>query len=110
MPTTRTAIGVVEPKLMTSVTMSPGSKPKVASLGLLHRLRARPAPLFQPLGQPGDDPFGEDLAEPLAELVELDPAPLAEGDAQLAVVRPAHEQHHVVDAEVRGDLARRSPS
>ena len=34
-PTIRTAIGVDEPKLMTLVTMSPGSKPKV------HRLACR---------------------------------------------------------------------
>ena len=34
-PTTRTAIGVGEPKLMTLVTMSPGSRPKV------HRLACR---------------------------------------------------------------------
>ena len=31
----RTAIGVSEPKLMTLVTISPGSKPKVDELGLL---------------------------------------------------------------------------
>ena len=31
-PTIRTAIGVDEPKLMTSVTISPGSKPKVDNL------------------------------------------------------------------------------
>ena len=104
-PTTRTAIGVGEPKLMTLVTMSPGSKPKVDRLGLPLRLRLGQSPLLQPLGQPRDHPLGEDLAEPLAELVELDPAVLAEGDAELAVVGPAHEEHHVVDAEVRGDLA-----
>ena len=62
---------------MTLVTMSPGSKPKVDSLGLLLRLRRGQAPLLQPLGQPGDHPLGQDLAEPLAELVELDPAVLA---------------------------------
>ena len=87
------------------VTMSPGSKPKVDSLGLPLRLRLGQASLLQPLGQPGDHPLGEDLAEPLAELGELDPAVLAQGDAELAVVGPAHEEHHVVDAEVRGDLA-----
>ncbi len=73
-------------------------------LGLLRRLLLGQSPLFQPCRHPGDDPFGQDLAEPLAELVELDPAPLAEGDAELAVVGPAHEEQHVVDAEVRGDL------
>ena len=46
-------------------------------LGLLLRLRLGQAPLLQPLGQPGDHPLGQDLAEPLAELVELDPAVLA---------------------------------
>ena len=104
-PTTRTAIGVSEPKLMTLVTISPGSKPKVASLACCCASVARQPSLLQPLGQPGDHPLGEDLAEPLAELGELDPAVLAEGDPQLAVVGPAHEEHHVVDAEVGGDLA-----
>ena len=104
-PTIRTAIGVDEPKLMTSVTMSPGSKPNVASLACRSRLRLRQPSLLQPLRQPGDHPLGQDLAEPLAKLVELDPALLAQRHAQLAVVGPAHEQHHVVDAEVRGDLA-----
>ena len=104
-PTTRTAIGVSEPKLMTLVTISPGSKPKVAILACRSRLRLGQSSLLQPLGQPRDHPLGEDLAEPLAELGELDPAVLAQGDAQLAVVGPAHEEHHVVDAEVRGDLA-----
>ena len=74
-------------------------------LGLPLRLRLGQSPLLQPLGQPRDHPLGQDLAQPLAELVELDAAVLAERDAQLAVVGPAHEQHHVVDAEVRGDLA-----
>ena len=104
-PTMRTAIGVGEPKLMTLVTMSPGWKPKVAVLACRLRLRLGQSSLLQPLRQPRDHPLGEDLAEPLAELGELDPALLAEGDAQLAVVGPAHEEHHVVDAEVRGDLA-----
>ena len=104
-PTIRTAIGVDEPKLMTVVTMSPGSKPKVAQVRLSLRLRRRQAPLLQPLGQPGDHVLGQDLAEPLAELVQLDPAVLRQRDAQLAVVGPAHEQHHVVDAEVGRHLA-----
>ena len=73
-PTTRTAIGVAEPKLMTLVTMSPGSKPNVAVLRLLLRLLLGQSPLLQPLRQPGDHPLGKDLAEPLAERVELDPA------------------------------------
>ena len=99
-----------EPKLMTLVTISPGSKPKVALSACRQRLLRGQSSLLEPLGQPRDHPLGQDLAEPLAKLGELDPALLAEGDAQLAVVRPAHEEHHVVDAEVRGDLARRNPS
>ena len=105
MPTTRTAIGVGEPKLMTLVTMSPGSKPKVAVLACASASAWDNPPCSSRVGQPRDHPLGEDLAEPLAKLGELDPAVLAEGDAKLAVVGPAHEQHHVVDAEVRGDLA-----
>ena len=104
-PTIRTAIGVGEPKLMTWVTISPGSKPKVDSFACCSASVLGQAPLLQPLGQPGDHLLGQDLAQPLAELVELDPAVLGERDPQLAVVGPAHEQHHVVDAEVRGDLA-----
>ena len=88
--------------------MSPGSNPNVDSLACCLRLRRGQAPaasaLLQPLGQPGNHPLGQDLAEPLPKLVELDAAVLVQGDAQPAVVRPAHEQHHVVDAEVWGDL------
>ena len=77
-------------------------------LGLLLCLRLgqapRPCPLLQPLRQPRNHPLGEDLAKPLTKLVELDATVLLQGDAQPAVVRPAHEQHHVVDAEVGGDL------
>ena len=77
---TRTAIGFEAPKLMTWLTMSPGSKPKVHCSACCLRLRlgqaARPSALLQPLGQPGDHPLGEDLAEPLAKLVELDAAVL----------------------------------
>ena len=61
--------------------------------------------MLQPVGQPRDHPLGQDLAQPLAKLWQLDLGILAEGDSKLAVVRPAHEQHHVVDAEIRGDLA-----
>ena len=88
--------------------MSPGSNPNVhfsaCSIASVSGQAAGPSPLFQPLRQPGHDPLGEDLAEPLAKLVELDAAVLLQLDAQPAVVRPAHEQHHVVDAEIGGDL------
>ena len=40
----------------------------------------------------------------LAKCVELDTAPFAKLDAQPAVVRPAHEEHDVVHAEVRRNL------
>ena len=61
-------------------------------------------PCLQPLRQPGNHPLGKNLAQPLAKLDELDPAIFAQGDADLAIVRPAHEEHHVVDAEIGGDL------
>ena len=104
-PTMRTAIGVNEPKLMTLVTISPGWKPKVDSLACCSASVADKPSLLQPLRQPGDHPLGQNLAEPLAKLGELDPAVLTQGDPQLAIVGPAHEEHHVVDAEVGGDLA-----
>ena len=103
-PTIRTAIGVDEPKLITVVTMSPGSKPNVDSLACRSASVGRQSPLLKPLGQPRNHVLGQDVAQPLAELVELDSAVLRERDSQLAVVGPAHEQHHVVDAEVRCDL------
>ena len=104
-PTIRTAIGVDEPKLMTVGHDVARLEAEGRQLGLPLRLRRGQSPLLQPLGQPRDHPLGQDLAQPLAELVELDPAVLGQRDPQLAVVGPAHEQHHVVDAEVRGDLA-----
>ena len=39
------------------------------------------------------------------KLGELDRACFLEGHAQLAVVRPAHEEHNVIHAEVRRDLS-----
>ena len=63
------------------------------------------SPLLQPLYQPRDHSLGQDLAELLAEWGQLDLAVFAEGDPQLTVVGPAHEQHHVVDAEIGRDLA-----
>ena len=104
-PTIRTAIGVGEPKLMTLVTMSPGSKPKVDSFACFSAFSLARPPCSSRLASQGITRLRQDLAHPLAELVELDPAVLGERDPQLAVVGPAHEQDHVVDAEVRGDLA-----
>ena len=79
-PTMRTAIGVIEPKLMTLVTMSPGSKPKVDYFACFSASSLGQAPLLEPLGQPGNHPLGQDLAQPLAEFVELDAAVLVERD------------------------------
>ena len=76
-PTIRTAIGVDEPKLMTVGHDVARLEAEGRQLGLLLRLRRGQPPLLQPLGQPGDHPLGQDLAEPLAELGELDPAVLA---------------------------------
>ena len=109
-PTMRTAIGVVEPKLITLVTMSPGWKPKVAVLACWPRLPMRQSSLLQPACQPRDHPLGENLPEPLAKCGELDPALLAERDANLAVVGPAHEEHHVVRCRSSARPGRRSPS
>ena len=73
----RTAIGVGEPKLITWRHDVARLEAEGRQLGLPLRLRRRQAPLLQPLGQPGDDLLGQDLAQPLAELGELDPAVLA---------------------------------
>ena len=105
MPTTRTAIGVNEPKLMTLVTISPGSKPKVDSLACCSASGAGQPALLEPLRQPGDHLLGKNLAEPLAELGKLDSTVLSQGDPQLSIIRPAHEEYHVVDAEVGRNLA-----
>ena len=105
MPTIRTAIGVDEPKLMTEVTMSPGSKPKVDIFACSSRLVFDNPPCSSRLAIQGITFSGKHLAQPLAEFVELDSAFLRQSDSQLAVVGPAHEEHHVVDAEVGGDLA-----
>ena len=91
---------------MTEVTMSPGSKPKVAILACRLRLRrgtSRPSPAAAPATGPTRS--GRTLRSRSRNSSSLMPLSLVQGDAQLAVVGPAHEQHHVVDAEVRGHLA-----
>ena len=104
-PMSRTAIGVGEPKLMTRVTMSPGSKPKVDSLACCIASSWDSPPCSSRFTIQGMTRSGRTLRSRSRNASSLMPLSVAEGDAQLAVVRPAHEEHHVVDAEVRGDLA-----
>ena len=74
-PTIRTAIGVGEPKLMTEVTMSPGSKPKVASLACCCASDGGRPPCSSRLGQPGDHVRSGRTSRSLSRnAVELDPA------------------------------------
>ena len=104
-PTIRTAIGVGEPKLMTLVTISPGSKPKVDSFACRSASSWANPPCSSRLASQGITRSGRTLRSRSRNSSSLIPLSSVERDPQLAVVGPAHEQHHVVDAEVRGDLA-----
>ncbi len=66
---------------MTLVTISPGSKPKVALSASASAASADDPSCSSCLASHGITRSAQDLAEPLAKLGELDPALLAESDA-----------------------------
>ncbi len=76
-PTIRTAIGVAEPKLMTEVTMSPGSKPKVDILACRCASAGDRPPCSSRLASQGITRSGRTLRSRSRNSVELDPAVLA---------------------------------
>ena len=101
----RTAIGVSEPKLMTEVTMSPGWKPKVASFACRWASSFDRPPCSRRSASQGITRSGSTLRSRSRNSASLMPLFSFERHAQLAVVGAAHEQHHVVDAEIRRHLA-----
>ena len=95
-----------EPKLMTVGHDVARLEAEGRQLGLPLRLRLRTSPpCSSRLASQGITRSGRTLRSRSRNSSSLIPLSSREGDAQLAVVGPAHEQHHVVDAEVRGDLA-----
>ena len=104
-PLTATSIGVGEPKLITSFTMSAGSKEN-------RRPRRRSATLFlgqafraQLLAQPVTQAARQLLAQPVLQLFDADAAAALQGDAQHRLFRPAGPEIDVVDGVARTDEA-----
>ena len=104
-----TSTGVGEPRLITSLTMSPGSNPISNNLALL----GSPAATYRSsssLFQPGDNFFRNLLAESLAQVGQGDRRCLVgQRTRSTAVVRPAHKQEHIVGRSVRARPGPRSP-
>ena len=104
-PMSWTAIGVGEPKLMTLVTMSPGSKPKLDSLACCSASSWDSPPCSNRFAIQGMTRSGRTLRSRSRNASRLMPLSSRRATRNWPSSGPPHEENHVVDAEVRGDLA-----
>ena len=100
-PLTTTSIGAGAPRLIVSEIRSPGSKAKIKSPRRWSTCSGVRPSLNSSWRYHGADLLGQDLPQPLLQREDTDPAPLAEADAEQAVVGPAAPEIGHVDGELR---------
>ena len=89
------------PRLIVCEIRSPGSKAKIRSLTRRSACSGVTPRCSSSWRNHAPDLLGQDLAQPLLQREDADPAPLAEADAQQAVVGPAAPEVGHVDRELR---------
>ena len=100
-PLTTTSIGAGAPRLIVCEIRSPGSNAKIMSLGTAVGQLGRDAQLQELLAKPRADLLGQNLAQPLLQLEDIDAAPFAQADAEQAVVGASAPEIGHVDRELR---------
>ena len=109
-PLTTTSIGAGAPRLIVSEIRSPGSKAKTMSATRWSACSGVRPRREQLLAEPRAHLLGQDLAQPLLQLEDIDAAPFAQADAEQAVVGASAPEVGHVDGELRRVRRRRSPS
>ena len=100
-PLTTTSIGAGAPRLIVCEIRSPGSNAKTMSLTRRSASSGATPSFMSSSAKPRAHFLGQDLAQPLLQLEDVDSAPFAQADAEQAVVGTAAPEISHVDRELR---------
>ena len=100
-PLTTTSIGAGAPRLIVWEIRSPGSNAKIMSLARRSASSGTTPSFKSSWRNHAADLLGQNLAQPLLQLEDIDSAPFAQADAEQAVIGPAAPEIGHVDRELR---------